>query len=324
MKRLEHYWDSSTFVTLILLPLSCLFCFVSKVRASLYRIKFFKAYTAPVPIIVVGNITVGGTGKTPLIIELVNQLQSIGRKPGVISRGYGGIASSWPQLVEKDSTAIQVGDEPKLIHERTACPVSVGPNRQRDIELLLSKHNCDVILSDDGLQHYALQRDIEIVVVDAQRKFGNGFCLPAGPLRERQSRLQQVDLVLLNGGESSQLSFDLLPTFCEPINRPNVKDKALSEFAGKTVHAIAGIGNPPRFFNMLRALDIQVIEHEFADHASIEESDILFNDDLPVLMTEKDAVKCADFDLLNHWSVPVAAQISESAQKQLDQLFQSI
>jgi len=324
MKRLDHYWNSTNFVSLLLLPISYLFCFVSKVRASLYRISFFKSYKAPVPIIVVGNITVGGTGKTPLIIELVKQLQTIGRKPGVISRGYGGNSSSWPQLVDKSTTAIQVGDEPKLIYERTACPVSVGPNRQQDIELLLSNHNCDVILSDDGLQHYALQRDIEIVVVDAQRKFGNGFCLPAGPLRETQTRLQQVDLVLLNGGESSQLSFDLLPTFCEPINRPNVEAKAFSEFLGKTVHAIAGIGNPPRFFNMLRALDIQVIEHEFVDHASYEQSDMLFNDDLPVLMTEKDAVKCADFDLLNHWSVPVAAQISESAQKQLDQLFQSI
>ena len=324
MKRLDHYWNSTNFVSLLLLPLSYLFCFIGKVRASLYRIKFFKSYKAPVPVIVVGNITVGGTGKTPLIIELVKQLQSMGRKPGVISRGYAGSSSSWPQLVEKDITAIQLGDEPKLIHERTTCPVSVGPNRQQDIELLLSNHHCDVILSDDGLQHYALQRDIEIVVVDAQRKFGNGFCLPAGPLRERQSRLQQVDLVLLNGGEASEYSFDLLAEFCEPINKVSVEAKTLSEFAGKTVHAIAGIGHPPRFFNMLRALDIQVIEHEFVDHASYEQSDLLFNDDLPVLMTEKDAVKCADFNLLNHWAVPVNAVVSKSAQKKLDQLFQSI
>jgi len=324
MKQLDYYWNSANLVSLVLLPLSALFCLVSKVRSSLYRIKFFKAFKAPVPIIVVGNITVGGTGKTPLIIELVQQLQSMGRKPGVISRGYGGASSSWPQLVEKDIPAILVGDEPKLIHERTACPVSVGPNRQQDIELLLSKYNCDVILSDDGLQHYALQRDIEIVVVDAQRKFGNGFCLPAGPLRERQSRLQQIDLVLLNGGEANQLSFNLRPKFCESINKLNEDAKALSEFAGKTVHAIAGIGHPSRFFNMLRRLNIQVIEHEFVDHASYEKSDLLFNDDLPVLMTEKDAVKCVDFELVNHWSVSVNAEISESAQVQLDKLFQSI
>ena len=324
MKRLDYYWNSINIVSLILLPFSCLFCFISNIRSSLYRIKFFKAYKAPVPIIVVGNITVGGTGKTPLIIELVKQLQSMGRKPGVISRGYGGNSSSWPQLVDKDITALQVGDEPKLIHERTACPVSVGPNRQQDIELLLNKHQCDVILSDDGLQHYALQRNIEIAVVDAQRKFGNGFYLPSGPLRESRSRLKKIDLVLLNGGEVNQLSFNLEPKYCEPINKPNEEAKALKEFAGKTVHAIAGIGHPARFFNMLRRLDIEVIEHEFVDHASYVQSDLLFNDELPVLMTEKDAVKCATFDLVNHWSVPVNAIISESAQVQLDKLFKTI
>jgi len=324
MKRLDHYWSSINFVSLILLPLSWLFCFISKLRAVLYSLNVFSAYKASVPVVVVGNVTVGGTGKTPLIIELVKQLQSMGKKPGVISRGYGGTSSFWPQLVDQNITAEQVGDEPKLIHERTACPVSVGPNRQQDIELLLNKYHCDVILSDDGLQHYALQRDVEIVVVDAQRQFGNGFCLPSGPLRESVSRLQKVDMVLLNGGEADQDSFTLQPAFCLPINKQNEKPKALSDFSGQKVHAIAGIGNPLRFFNMLRRLGVQVIEHEFIDHASYLQTDLIFNDDLPVLMTEKDAVKCAEFELANHWSVPVSAIFSKSAEKKIHQLLQSI
>jgi len=324
MKRLDYYWNSLNFVSLVLLPLAWLFCFIGKLRVALYGVNFFKSFKAPVPVIVVGNVTVGGTGKTPLIIELVKQLRSMGKNPGVISRGYGGASSSWPVLVGENITAVQVGDEPKLIHERTACPVSVGPDRQQDIELLLSKYNCDVILSDDGLQHYALQRDLEIVVVDAKRRFGNGFCLPSGPLRESESRLQQVDVVLLNGGEADQLSFNLQPKSCLPINKENAGAKALSEFEGKTVHAVAGIGHPPRFFNMLRGLGIQVVEHEFVDHASYVQSDVVFDDGLAVLMTEKDAVKCVGFELENHWSVPVSAELSESAQDKLNQLLRSI
>jgi len=324
MKRLDYYWNSLNFVSFILLPLSWFFCFISKLRAGLYRSGFLKSFKAPVPVVVVGNVTVGGTGKTPLIIELVKRFQAMGKNPGVISRGYAGASSVWPQLVDEKTSAEQVGDEPKLIHKRTACPVAVGPNRQQDIELLLKKYSCDVILSDDGLQHYALQRDLEIIVVDAQRKFGNGFCLPAGPLRERVSRLQHVDMVLWNGGDDKQLSFKLQPQFCLPINKTNAHKKLLTEFEGKIVHAIAGIGNPPRFFNMLHRLGIQVIEHEFSDHASYTQSDVIFDDDLPVLMTEKDAVKCDGFELTDHWSVPVDIQFSELAEEKLQQLLKSI
>lgn len=324
MKRLDFYWDSLNFISLILLPLSWLFCFISKLRVALYHLGLFKSFKSPVPVIVVGNITVGGTGKTPLIIELVKQLQAMGKKPGVISRGYGGASSTWPQVVDERADAVQVGDEPRLIHLRTACPVVVGPNRQQDIELLLKKYNCDVILSDDGLQHYALQRDLEIVVVDAQRKFGNGFYLPAGPLRESVSRLQKVDMVLLNGGDDKQISFKLQPQFCIPINKKSVDNKLLTEFKGKTVHAIAGIGHPPRFFNMLHSLGIRVIEHEFSDHASYKQSDVVFEDKLPVLMTEKDAVKCEGFELTDHWSVPVSIQFSELAQVKLNKVLKSI
>mgnify|MGYP000055758779 CR=1 FL=1 len=324
MKRLDYYWSSLNFISMVLLPLAWLFCFVSKLRVILYHLKLLKSFKAPVPVIVVGNITVGGTGKTPLIIELVKQLKALGKKPCVISRGYGGASSTWPQVVDEHADAVQVGDEPKLIHKRAACPVVVGPNRQQDIELLLKTYNCDVILSDDGLQHYALQRDLEIVVVDAQRKFGNGLCLPSGPLREGVSRLQQVDMVVLNGGDDNQISFKLQPQFCLAINRLNVNNKLLADYENKTVHAIAGIGNPSRFFNMLHRFGIDVIAHEFSDHASYTRSDVVFNDDLPVLMTEKDAVKCETFDLPDHWSVPVDVEFSELAKIKLQQLLKLI
>ena len=172
MKRLDYYWDSINFVSIILLPLAGFYCLISGARKRLYKIGVLTSYKAPLPVIVIGNINVGGTGKTPLIIELVKQLQARGRKPGVISRGYGGNASTWPQLVSRDSAAETVGDEPQLIFQNTGCPVVVGPNRKNDIELLIKQFDCDVVLSDDGLQHYALQRDIEISVVDSQKRFG--------------------------------------------------------------------------------------------------------------------------------------------------------
>lgn len=324
MKRLDYYWQSFNFVSLLLLPLAGLFCIISFIRANLYRCGFFKSYKAPVPVIVVGNITVGGTGKTPLIIELVKQLQAAGKSPGVISRGYAGASTSWPQIVDEHASAIQVGDEPKLIHMRTACPVVVGPNRQDDIELLQKNYNCNVILSDDGLQHYALQRDYEIVVIDAQRMFGNGLCLPAGPLRETVAKLQQVDLVLLNGGESDEFSFSLQAETCFPLNQSTDEKILLSQFAGKTVHAVAGTGYPTRFFNMLKNLQINVIEHAFPDHYVFLQEDLLFKDELAVLMTEKDAVKCTGFELQNHWSVPVDVVFSNSAETKLKQLLNSI
>jgi len=324
MKRLDHYWNSLNFISLVLLPLSGLFCIISMLRSKLYRLGIFPSYTAPVPVVVVGNITVGGTGKTPLIIELVKQLESSGWKPGVISRGYGGAASSWPQLVDESSSAEQVGDEPKLIHQRTRCPMVVGPNRKHDIELLLEKYDCNIVLSDDGMQHYALHRDIEIAVIDARRRFGNGFCIPSGPLRETVSRLQQVNMLVLNGGAAEQSSFNMMAEQCNPVGCNHAESVALKEFIGKTVHAVAGIGNPERFFVMLEKLGINIIPHAFSDHHAYCEADFAFDDQLPVLMTEKDAVKCNQFNVLNYWSVPVEISLSLSAQQQLDQIFSAL
>jgi tetraacyldisaccharide 4'-kinase len=324
MKSLPHYWDSINPLSILLLPVSGLFCLLAKLRALFYKKGWFASYRAPLPVIVVGNINVGGTGKTPLIIELVKQLQARGHKPGVISRGYGGNASSWPQQVTDKSTAQQVGDEPVLIYQRCACPMVVGPNRRADIELLLQQADCDVILSDDGMQHYALQRDLEIAVIDAQRQLGNGFCLPSGPLRETAARLLTVDLVLLNGGDAAQHSFRLAAGTCEPAGQTDLPSRELSEFKNSRVHAIAGIGHPQRFFSMLQQSGIEVIPHAFADHYAYQLADLQFDDQLPVLMTEKDAVKCREFPLNQHWSVPVTAELSTVAQQQLDQLLQRL
>ena len=323
MKRLDHYWYSQNPVAWLLLPLAGLFCLISGIRKLFFKTGILKSYKMPVPVIIVGNINVGGTGKTPLLVELCQQLRAKGLKPGIISRGYGGASGSWPCEVSDDCDAIEVGDEPLLIALRTKCPVVVGPDRIADAKLLLDKHECNVILSDDGLQHYRLKRDVEIVVVDAQRNLGNGFCLPAGPLRETISRLATVDMVVLNGGPVDQLSYQVLATNCLPLGEAG-QELPLSEFAGKKVHAIAGIGHPQRFFNMLEDAGIECVRHEFSDHHVFSQADISFNDDVPVLMTEKDAVKCKAFQLSRHWYVPIDVKLSGTAQKRFDEIVEQV
>jgi len=324
MKRLDHYWYSVNLISLMLLPLSGLFCLLSSVRRILFKLHFLSSYKAPLPVIVVGNITVGGTGKTPLIIELTKVLQSKGKRPGIISRGYGGKAQSWPQIVSDSTNAKLVGDEPQLIFQTTKCPVVVGPDRQQDIETLIEQFDCDVILSDDGLQHYKMKRDIEIAVIDAKRMFGNGLCLPSGPLRERRSRLKQVDIILYNGGDDNQSAFSLQATDCQPVDSVNLKPVGLNYFSGKTVHAIAGIGNPDRFFTMLENSGITVIKHAFSDHHDFNNDDLDFADNLPVLMTEKDAIKCNRYKLSNHWSVPVQVVLTLKAKTELQSILNKI
>jgi len=333
MKSLDQYWGSVNFISILLLPLSLVFYLISQFRKFFYKTGVAASYKSPVPVIVVGNISVGGTGKTPLIIELVKQLQKKSKKPAVISRGYGGQSATWPQIVNANTQAKQVGDEPQLIFQHTGCPVVVGPNRKDNIELLLKIFSCDVILSDDGMQHYALQRDIEICVVDSQKQLGNGFLIPAGPLRESSSRLKTVDLILYNAGDDSDDSFELKPTKCIPISKNGAEHK-LSFFSGKTVHAIAGIGNPQRFFCMLEKHNINVIPHSYKDHYNYQLSDLLFDDELSVLMTEKDAVKCTGLglesssldkpDFNRYWSVPVDVLFSQSAEHKLNKIFDSI
>jgi len=311
VKRLDYYWYNKGFIPLLLLPVSWLFCFVAITRRLLYRAGLLKVYHLPVPVIIVGNISVGGTGKTPLVTWLVDMLRRNGYTPGIVSRGYGGQATHWPQQVRADSDPRVVGDEAVLLSRRCACPMAVSPNRVEAAEALLSYTDCDIIVADDGLQHYALGRDVEIAVVDGVRRFGNQHCLPAGPLREPLRRLRSVDAVVTNGMPGArEYRMDLVPGTVRHL-KFSTRRVTLNSFAGQTVHAIAGIGNPARFFRQLEGQGITVIEHAFPDHHPFAQEDIVFDDDLPVLMTEKDAVKCLAFATEYHWCVPVDATLDE-------------
>lgn len=308
-------WQTKSLITWLLSPLSLLFWLISQVRKRLYSLNILQSYRSPVPVLVVGNISVGGNGKTPVVVWLVEQLQQRGMKVGVISRGYGSKAKTFPQLVTRESSAEMVGDEPVLIVQRTNVPLAISPNRQQSIELLLSQFEPDIIITDDGLQHYALQRDMEWVVVDGVRRFGNGFVLPAGGLRELPSRLNSVQAVICNGGtpQANEHLMTLEPS--DAINLVTNQRKPLSEFTQPCV-AIAGIGHPPRFFTMLEKLGIPLAKTQgFADHQAFDKAQLaqFADSQTPLLMTEKDAVKCHDFAQPNWWYVPVSARFSEKS-----------
>lgn len=311
MNGLESHWYRTTPLTLLLLPLSWLFCAVALCRRWAYRVGLLKTVRLPVPVIVVGNISVGGTGKTPLVAWLVVLLRKEGYRPGIISRGYGGGATHWPQQVRPDSDPAMVGDEAVLLARRCRCPMAVGPDRPATAQALLDHADCNIIISDDGLQHYRLGRDVEIAVVDGVRRFGNGHCLPAGPLREPVRRLRCVDMVIANGTAGPrEYAMKLQPTSLHNLQQAE-KTLPLAHFAGQRVHAVAGIGNPRRFFELLVSHGLDAIEHPFPDHHPFCAEDIDFADELPVLMTEKDAVKCQAFAAAHHWYLPVDAQLDE-------------
>ena len=289
-------------------PLTALYGGATAARRWMYRHGWSGSERLPVPVIVVGNIVAGGAGKTPLTIALVEALRARGFKPGVVSRGYGGVARA-PMLLDVQPDPATVGDEPALIRVRAGASVAIGAKRIEAARLLLSE-GVDVVIADDGLQHYALARDVEICVIDGARRFGNGRLLPAGPLREPVSRLCDIDFVVCNGGDARnrevpmQLAISDAIALAEPAHT-----SPLEAFAGRPVHAIAGIGHPPRFFDALRALGIEVIEHSFPDHHRYTATDLAFGDDLSALMTEKDAVKCRAFAQADWWSVPVTAEL---------------
>lgn len=284
----------------------------------------FKKNRFNVPVIVVGNLTVGGTGKTPLVIAIAKYLQSKGYEPGIVSRGYGGSAR-YPCEVTEHSSSVEVGDEPLLIYRATGCPMIVDPNRSRAVETLLNFYSCDIVISDDGLQHHALNRDIEIVVIDGERRFGNGYCLPAGPLRESVRRLKTVDLVVTNGSaKEGEHAMNLVFQEIRPVLALNKEIKTLQNLKGQTVHAIAGIGNPNRFFQQLSQFGMTVIPHAFSDHYYFTEEDISFDDDLPIIMTEKDAVKCEKIASKRHWYLPVEAQCPPEFWVNFDQKLQAL
>ena len=260
--------------------------------------------------VVVGNITTGGTGKTPLVVWLVNRLKTQGYRPGIVSRGFQGKATEWPQVVGLGSDPAMVGDEPVLLAHRTQCPIVVAPNRVAAAKKLLADFDCDVVISDDGLQHYAMARDIEIAVVDGIRHFGNRLCLPAGPLREPLRRLDQVDFIVCNGANepgwfAMQLAPDEVINVADPSQRLSLEACREREW-----QAVAGIGNPERFFLQLEHLGLNIHGHPYPDHHAFSKPDIEFGA-VSVMMTEKDAVKCRGFADQRHWYLPVTAQLSE-------------
>ena len=303
-------WDRKSFLTGLLLPFSWLFQLISKVRYWILK----DQTPFSVPVIVVGNLSVGGTGKTPMVIWLAQLLKEKGYTPGIVLRGYKSkLATDQVMIVDDKCDPQIVGDEAVLLASKTHSPVAIGAHRKKAIELLLSKEtNVDLVISDDGLQHYAMHRDIEIIVLGANR-LGNGYCLPAGPLRENASRLKKADFIITQS-DPKHNEWKGTRTLSEHVYKLNDHNqtKVLSHFKGQTVNAIAGIGNPTAYFNMLEEQGINVIAHAFTDHHGFEVKDFATLAEHPILMTEKDAVKCMQFNLPNAWVVPLEVTLPEA------------
>jgi tetraacyldisaccharide 4'-kinase len=322
---MNSLWYGSNPLAWLLLPFSLLFWVVSSLRRLLYSLHLKRVHRFPAPLIVVGNITVGGTGKSPLVVWVCRHLVRQGYRPGIVARGYGGKASHWPQQVRPDSDPVMAGDEAVMLARLTGRPVCVGPDRPAAVYELLKYTDCDIVVSDDGLQHYAMDRDMEIVVVDGERGLGNEFLLPAGPLRELPGRLRQVDLVISTGPW-----WDAIPVtkIDDPVVLPllnlSEEPQPLTRASGEKVHAVAGVGNPRRFFTLLEQCGLEIIPHAFPDHYRYRREDLQFDDDLPVLMTEKDAVKYARFASGRHWLVRIAVIPDESFVNQFDELLQGL
>ncbi|RKZ74148.1 MAG: tetraacyldisaccharide 4'-kinase [Candidatus Parabeggiatoa sp. nov. 1] len=337
----NRIWYGNHPLGLALAPLSWLFCAIAGIRRQAYKHGLLACHQVPMPVIVVGNITVGGTGKTPLVIWLVQFLKKQGFKPGIVSRGYGGRAKKWPQLVHSDSDPYLVGDEPVLLARQSGCPVAVAKRRIKAVQSLLENDDCNLIISDDGLQHYALHRDIEIAVLDGIRLCGNRRCLPAGPLRESVNRLEQVDFIVTRI-QSKNLNSEAVSGNCssfpaqpndeftmqyeaKPLRRmtdDNI-EQPLSVLHGHTVHAVAGIGHPAQFFAHLHDNGLKLHCHEFPDHHHYKKADIWFYDNLPVIMTEKDAVKCRHFASPQHWYLPIEAHLPNDFGERLLELLRN-
>lgn len=309
-RLIERNWYRSAWRNAWLIPLWLLVVPLVWLKRQYFLLRAQKANA--VPVLVVGNITVGGTGKTPLITLLAERAQQLGLRPGIVSRGYGGTAASYPLRVTTDTPVAASGDEPALLFGRLHCPICVDPHRARAVQALAG--DVDIIFSDDGLQHYAMNREAELVVVDGKRQFGNGWLLPVGPLREPVSRLGSVDQVLMNGQD-----FRVLPVAL--INARSGETYPLSWLQGKRIDAVAGIGNPERFYTTLADLQAEVIPHSFADHYAFTAADFSFSDSQrPLVMTEKDWIKCRAFAAPHWWYLRVDAVADLAVLERLDSL----
>jgi len=313
MQGITRHWQRLTPLHLLFYPLSLLFGALAALRRILYRTGALRSERLPVPVVIIGNISVGGSGKTPLTLWLAQQLIEQGRHPAIVSRGYGG-SNQAPREVRADDLPAEVGDEPLLMAQRSLCPVWIGRDRAATGRALLAAHpGCDVILCDDGLQHYRLQREVEIAVVDGVRRFGNGLLLPAGPLREPVSRLRRVDAIVCNGGAAPPGEFPMQLAGARFVNLLNPSlSRTATEFSGERLHALAGIGHPERFFRHLESLGLAFTRHPYPDHHPYTAADLDLPEADALLMTEKDAVKCAAFATERCWVLRVEAQVDAS------------
>lgn len=297
--------NTRNIVNYLLLPLAMIFYLLVLFRKALYHVNLLTTYKFDVPVIVVGNITVGGTGKTPVVIALVQHFKKQGKKVGVVSRGYGGqLKGSASQLINEQSTASEIGDESILIYQQTQVPVMVNKNRSQAIKDVIEQHRVNIIISDDGLQHYAMSRTVEICV---ENGFGNGFFLPAGPLRESTRRLKNVDFVIKN--RFKPIVF---------INLKTQQQQPLNYFKNQTCYAVAGIAQPSRFFSTLNNLGVHLIQRPFKDHHLFIKQDLDFKEDYPILMSAKDCVKCERFATSQMWYLQVETNLSDDFLNQLD------
>jgi tetraacyldisaccharide 4'-kinase len=325
-RGLNSLWYGGNRLYWILWPVAFVYGKLVALRRLAYRKTWLKSIDAGVPVVVVGNLTVGGTGKTPLVVWLARVLRQRGFRVGIICRGYRGEAADWPRAVGVASDVAAVGDEATLLASRTGGPVVAGPDRAAAAQALLGMQTVDVVLSDDGLQHYRLRRAFEIVVIDGTRGLGNGLCLPAGPLREPETRLREVDAVVVNDGDfarSGAMRASVRAVCAREITTG--EERSLADFRGRSVHAVAAIGNPGRFFDLLIAHDLDVDPRPLADHAVLRVEDLRFDDDLPVMLTEKDAVKCRTLNIGNVWAVVTELEFaSGDGERLVDRLVRAL
>ena len=326
---LEQAWYRGSRWLKLLRPLELLFCTIARRRRQEFIQGKRSSWTAPVPVVVVGNISVGGTGKSPLVILLVEQLRQRGYNPGVISRGYRATPPTTPYFVTAASSSAEAGDEPLMIVRRTGVPLVISPDRVAAAKLLLEQTSCDLIISDDGMQHYALNRSIEIAVIDGARGFGNGRCLPEGPLRESVERLDEVDLIVVNGGLPDNLiknkllhkTFSMALQHGDLVKLNDAQRVAVDQWSlSRQVNAVAAIGNPQRFGETLVALGYTPDLHSFPDHHAYTEKDFIFQQERPLIMTEKDAVKCDHMALHDAWYLQVNSELESGFMILLEKL----
>jgi tetraacyldisaccharide 4'-kinase len=319
-RYLQNIWyGPASLASLVLAPLSWVFWIAVVVRRTAYRSGLLKSFRVGKPVIVVGNITVGGTGKTPFTIWLAEQLGKRGLRVGIVLRGYGGQSAHWPRHVTSDTSWEEVGDEAVLLAKRTSAIVVAGPDRVLDAQKAIDL-GAQVVLCDDGLQHYRLRRDAEILVLDGQRGIGNARMLPAGPLREPRSRVLSADLQVVTRRSSdgsnvpsafgTSMAVVARSRLGNAVSLTTAQESGLTAFKGRVVHALAAIGHPEAFFNALRECGLQLREHVYPDHAPLTRDQVMFSDDAPVLMTEKDAVKCSSIADDRHWAVPLQIELA--------------